>query len=246
MEPLCLLARNPGPMTGEGTNTWLIDGAEPALIDAGVGHPAHLDAIAAALGGRALARLLLTHGHPDHAAGVPAICARWPRVDVIKWPWPEDAAIPAGDATLAAVHTPGHAPDHLCFWNAASGDLFGGDMVIAGTTVMIPAARSGGSLREYLRSLERLSGLSPVRILPGHGAIITDPRAIIGSYQSHRRERDDQIRACLSDGVTTVDGIVARLYVGLPESLRPAARLTVQAHLEKLEEEGASGRFSPL
>ena len=238
-EPICLPAGNPGPMTGAGTNTWLIDGAQPALVDAGVGSAAHLDAIADALGGRPLARLLITHNHPDHALGIPAICARWPEVQTVRWPWPEGEAIPSGDSSVTAIHTPGHAAEHLCFWNADTRDLFGGDMVIAGTTVMIPAARSGGSLREYLRSLDRLAALDPLRILPGHGDIVRDPQAIIAAYKRHRREREDQIRACLNDGVPAadVDAIVSRIYGGLPEGLRPAARLTVQAHLEKIAEE---------
>ena len=245
--PVVLLnARNPGPLTGEGNNTWLIDGPEPALIDAGVGTPEHIEAIAAALSGRPLARLLVTHGHPDHASGTPSLRARWPDLEVCVWDEARGAgtrglrngdAVVAGDRRLAAVHTPGHASDHLCFWDESRRDLFGGDMLIAGTTVMIPARRGGG-LRAYLDSLERLASLRPARILPGHGPIIERPLELIAEYVEHRRQREAQILACLAAGLTTIDAIVSRVYPDLPEAMRPAASLTVQAHLEKLKEEG--------
>src|SRR5262245_20863126 len=122
-DPLLLPANNPGPMTGEGNNTWLIDGDEPTLVDAGVGDPAHLDAIARALGGRPLARVVVTHGHADHISGVPALRARWPTIEAAKWILPgesgwrgldDEARVRAGGGTLIIIHTPGHAPDHLC------------------------------------------------------------------------------------------------------------------------------------
>jgi glyoxylase-like metal-dependent hydrolase (beta-lactamase superfamily II) len=243
---LLLPAANPGPLTGSGNNTWLIDGAEPTLVDAGVGSPEHLQAIGAALAGRPLARVLVTHGHPDHAAGIPALRAAWPGLVVCAWRSAVDAGahglidnelVNAGDRQLRVVHTPGHAADHVCFWDPARRDLFGGDMVIAGTTVMIPG-RQGGGLRAYLDSLRRLAALGPSRILPGHGPIIERPLELIAEYLDHRMQREAQIIACLSAGLTTVDAIVGRIYPGLPDAVRPAARLTVQAHLDKLEEEG--------
>ena len=116
------------PMTGAGNNTWLIDGAEPSLIDAGVGHAAHVDAIAAALGGRDLARVLVTHHHADHSSGIDALRARWPSLDARKWVqagehgWrglSDNERVRAGDRDLIVIHTPGHAPDHVCFWDPA-------------------------------------------------------------------------------------------------------------------------------
>ena len=121
-DPVLLHAENPSPLTGRGNNTWLIDGALPTLIDAGVGAPGHLDAISEVLGDRPLARVLVTHGHADHASGVPALRARWPRLDVFKWPQPgeqggqplsDGQTLRAGDADLIALHTPGHAVDHV-------------------------------------------------------------------------------------------------------------------------------------
>jgi glyoxylase-like metal-dependent hydrolase (beta-lactamase superfamily II) len=110
-------------------------------------------------------------------------------------------------------------------------------MLTRGTTVMIPAGRGGG-LRAYLASLERLSALRPARIFPGHGPVIEDPLALIDEYQHHRRLRDAQVSACLREGLTDPDAIVVRIYPDLIPQLRPAARATVEAHIEKLREDG--------
>jgi len=244
--PELIFAQNPGPLTGSGNNTWLLDGDEPTLIDAGVGKPGHVDAIAARLGDRVLVRVLVTHGHVDHASGVPALRARWPAIDICKWTtqgesgWHalnDTSRIRAGSGELTVIHTPGHAPDHVCLFDEASGDLFSGDMIVRGTTIMIPAGR-GGNLRQYLTSLQTLRALNPKRALAGHGPVIDDPLALIDEYIAHRLMRESQVRACLDAGVTDVDAIVARIYPDLAESLRPAARLTIEAHLEKLREDG--------
>ena len=132
-------AFNPGPITGAGNWTWLVPGRVPTLIDAGTGDTRHLDALERALAGNALAQVLVTHAHGDHASGAPAIAQRMPDVVFRKmlWQerdekWPVDwqpvrdgDVIPAGDTELTAIHTPGHAPDHLCFWHAPSRTLFG-------------------------------------------------------------------------------------------------------------------------
>ena len=253
--PVPLHADNPGPLTGAGNTTWLIDGAEPTLVDAGVGKAAHVDAIAAALGGRALARVLVTHDHADHAAGVPALRARWPAIDARKFlidtdtgsdtaaPWralADGEQVRAGDTMLIVLHTPGHARDHVCFWDPAAAAVFSGDMLIEGTTVMIPASRGGG-LRAYLASLERIAALRPVRAYPGHGGPIEQPIELINVYLEHRRLREAQVLACLRDGIIGVDAMVARIYPGLAEPLIGPARATVEAHLEKLREDGAIG-----
>jgi hydroxyacylglutathione hydrolase len=234
-------------MTGAGNWTWFLDGAVPALVDAGVGNPAHLDVIAQVLAGRPLARVLVTHGHPDHASGVPALRQRWPDVEIYAGapdlsPGPvrrllDGAAVVAGDTPLVALHTPGHAPDHFCFWDPTSRVLFSGDMLVKGSTVMIPAGR-GGDLREYLASLRRLAALVPRRAYPGHGDVIDDPVALIDEYLAHRAMRESQILQCLADGIVDPDAIVARIYPAVADAIRPAARLTVDAHLAKLRDEG--------
>jgi glyoxylase-like metal-dependent hydrolase (beta-lactamase superfamily II) len=250
--PIRIDAANPSPMTGRGNVTWLLDGAAPAIVDAGVGAPAHVEAIARALGGRPLAHVLVTHGHRDHLAGVPALRARWPALAAWKCPSPDrdegpdwhpladGQRVAAGDGLLTVVHTPGHAPDHVCFWHAPTRALFGGDMVLRGTTVMIPAGR-GGSLRAYLASLARLAALAPACIYPGHGDIIDRPEELIAEYQAHRQLRERQVLACLDKGLTTPDEMVPMIYPELPPALLPAARETLLAHLQKIREDAADG-----
>lgn len=242
--PQLLSAGNPGPYTGDGNNTWLLNGAEPTLIDAGTGETTHLEAIAAALGGRPLTRVLVTHDHPDHSSGVPRIRDRWPEVEVRAVASTHAPArsltdgenVRAGDRVLQVICTPGHAPDHVCFWDAAARELYSGDMVLLHTSVLIPAGR-GGSVRAYLASLERMAGLGAQRFYPGHGPVIDDPGTVIRRTVLHRLARESQIIACLDQGVADVDAIVARLYPGLQAGLERAARLTVEAHLEKIRED---------
>ena len=244
---------NPGPYTGDGNNTYLIGGREPVLIDAATGEPRHLEALARTLDRQPapLARVLVTHGHSDHASGAEAIERRWPGTPFAKMSWPErdprypvawswlreGDVVPAGDTQLRAVHTPGHAPDHLCFFEEESRILFCGDLVIKGSTVVIPASH-GGSLCAYLASLRRTVELAPTKLLPAHGPEIDDPARLIAEYLDHRRRREDQIVAALADGCQTREAIVDRVYTGLAAGLRRAASESVLAHLIKLRDEG--------
>jgi glyoxylase-like metal-dependent hydrolase (beta-lactamase superfamily II) len=256
VNPLPIHAFNPGPITGDGNWTWVIDGRVPTLIDAGTGDARHLAGVQHALGSRPLAQVLVTHGHVDHASGAPAIAGRfgeavsfrkmlWPERDA-KWPvtWlplRDGDVVDAGDTTLEAVHTPGHAPDHLCFWHAETGTLFCGDLAAKGTTIWIPA-RLQGDLIDYLASLERVIALKPARLLPAHGPVIDDPQPLLRNYIEHRREREAQIMAALRAGDTTADQVVARVYRGLKESSVPLAVESVTSHLLKLEREGRARR----
>lgn len=243
---------NPGPYTGAGNNTYLLSGREPALIDAATGEPRHLAALDEALGGAPLSRVLVTHGHVDHASGAPGLRGRWPGAAFFKAPWPErdseyrvdwrpladGEVVRAGDGALRVLHTPGHAPDHVCFLDEADGTLFCGDLLIQGGTVVVPGSY-GGRLTQYLASLARVRELRPARVLPAHGPEIVDVVALIDKYVAHRRRRDDEILSALRRGHTTQAAIVRVVYPDLAAELRGAAAESVLAHLQKLEAEGA-------
>jgi glyoxylase-like metal-dependent hydrolase (beta-lactamase superfamily II) len=255
MDAVAIHAGNPGPITGDGNWTWLLKGRVTTLIDAGTGEPAHLDGVAAALHGATLAQVLVTHAHADHASGAPALRARFPGVRFRKLPWPERDSkwpmgwdpiaagelIQAGDGLLTAMHTPGHAPDHLCFWDPSSRSLYCGDLAQSGSTVWIPFELRG-HLGDYLASLERTIALRPARLLPAHGPVIDQPEAVLRRYIEHRVARERQIVQAIRDGATTADAITARVYRGLAAKMLPMARQGVLSHLAKLEEEGRAGR----
>ena len=255
MKPIAIPAFNPGPMTGDGNTTWLIPGHVPTLIDAGTGEPQHLEALDRALAGARLAQVLVTHSHIDHASGAAAIAQRMPHVRFLKMPWPEqDAAwrvrwepltdgstVAAGDSVLTAVHTPGHSPDHLCFWQPESRLLFCGDLAWKGSTVVIPPSH-GGDISAYLASLERVIQLAPVEMLPAHGDVIDQPIALLREYIAHRALRERQVIAALRTGITDPTDMVSRIYPTLARPLVPVARESVLAHLMKLEREGKARR----
>jgi glyoxylase-like metal-dependent hydrolase (beta-lactamase superfamily II) len=255
MEPLAIHARNPGPMTGDGNWTWLLKGRVPTLVDAGTGDPRHLDELSAALDGVPLSQVLVTHAHGDHTSGATAVAARWPGVRFRKMPWPgRDAKWPvlwdpivpgelvsAGDGVLTAVHTPGHAPDHLCFWSADDRLLLCGDLAQRGTTVWIPFDLRG-DLSDYLASLERVIALQPRRLLPAHGPVIDDPEMLLRRYIGHRIAREEQIVASMRAGNLTAEAITADVYAALSAALHPMALQGVRAHLVKLERDGRARR----
>jgi glyoxylase-like metal-dependent hydrolase (beta-lactamase superfamily II) len=234
---LLLHANNASSWTGPtGNNTYLLTGCEPALIDAGVGDAAHLASLESALGGQPLARVLLTHGHPDHAGGLGAIVSRWPSIDVVRFGTP-NPMVNAGDIALRIVPTPGHAPDHLCFLDEDTGDMYCGDLVRLGGSIVIPASK-GGDLRKYLDSLQRVRALAPKRLLPGHGPTVDDPTSLIDEYVQHRAQREAEVMAALRAGAMTPEEIVRRVYRKLAPNLMAAAADSVLAHLVKLHEEG--------
>ena len=242
---------NPGVYTGDGNNTYLISGREPALVDAATGDSRHLEALGRTLGADPLARVLVTHAHQDHATGVVAIARRWPAAEFVKIPWSErdgqhavawrplaeGDVVRAGAGVLRVIHTPGHAPDHACFFSEADGVLFCGDLLVQGGTVVIPASH-GGDVADYLASLARIRELAPARVLPAHGPEIDDVAELIDGYVEHRRRRDDQIMAALGRGPATPRQVVAIVYADLDDALRRAAGESVLAHLRKLEAEG--------
>ena len=244
-----LHAANPGPYTGAGNWTYLIPGDQPLLIDAGVGRAEHLESIAAAAPAGP-SRVLVTHAHPDHASGAPALAARWPSIQFSKMSWPEqDVAtlawaaladgdrITTGEGVLEVVHTPGHAPDHVVLWHEETRTVFGADLMQLGNTVAIPAS-SGGDLAAYLQSLRRVAALKPSRVLPAHGPVIDDPLALIEQYLAHRHHREVQVLSALEARLDSVDAITERIYTGLNPQLGPLARENVLAHLIKLQQDG--------
>jgi glyoxylase-like metal-dependent hydrolase (beta-lactamase superfamily II) len=247
MKPVFLHAANPGPMTGEGNWTYLIGSEHPLLIDAGVGHEAHLDAIAAAAP-NGPGHLLVTHAHSDHITGAPAIHERWPSAKLSKhpwairdpklpWQWLADGAIVQTDAgDLTVLHTPGHSPDHLTLWHAESRTLFVGDMLVLGSTVVIPASH-GGSLADYLKSLDRMLRLDPARAFPAHGPVIEDPAGLIHRYVSHRAQREEQVLSFVTARPSTIADLASLIYPDLTPELIGMARESVLAHLQKLESE---------
>lgn len=249
MNLVAIHAHNPGPMTGAGNWTWLLKGRVTTLIDAGTGEAGHLAAVAAALDGRPLDQVVVTHGHVDHASGVMALQARFAGVRFVKYPWPgRDATWPvdwdtladgeviqAGDTALEIVHTPGHAPDHCCLWHQPSCDLFCADLAMESGSIYIPSKARGGDLRAYLSSLQRVLDLQPKRLLPAHGGIIEDPATLLRGFITHRQDREQQVRAALRDGLTTPDEILDRIYPGIRPPMVPFARDTIVAQLEKIE-----------
>jgi glyoxylase-like metal-dependent hydrolase (beta-lactamase superfamily II) len=244
-------AFNPGPMTGEGNCTWLLPGRIPTLIDAGTGDARHVSAVAEALAGHDLLQVLVTHGHPDHASGAPVLAKRWPGARFRKMPWPERDArvdvaweslvdgehVEAGDSTIVALHTPGHAPDHLCFWHEQTRTVFTGDLVVKGTTVYIPG-NEHGDVAAYVDSLERVLALDPARMYPAHGPVIDEAAPVLRAYIEHRREREAQVLDALRRGDTSAEAITARIYRSLNTQLMPLACESVTAHLRKLQREG--------
>jgi glyoxylase-like metal-dependent hydrolase (beta-lactamase superfamily II) len=247
-----VVANNPGLMTGPGTNTYLVGIDEVAVIDPGPDLAKHVDAIIGASMMERVRWILLTHTHPDHwpAAGKIAqktgakiaAFAPFPKADEVTIDL--DLVLADGDSIegtefrLEALHTPGHAPNHLCFWLEEERALFTGDHVLNGTTTVVNPQR-GGDMIQYLASLERLRKLRRVaRICPGHGDVIEDATATLDEYVAHRKMRERQILKLLKAKPATIPKIVTTLYADTPEGLIEMARRQVQAHLIKLKTEG--------
>jgi glyoxylase-like metal-dependent hydrolase (beta-lactamase superfamily II) len=253
------LGQNPSIFTGPGTNTYLVGtGRVRILLDTGQGVHEYLPVLERAMaevGCEALQEIVLTHGHPDHVGGALQVVERFGPLPVSKLPFEgmdghysleirplaDGSVVETEGATLRALHTPGHAPDHLCFVLEEERALFSGDNVLGVGTTVIPA--HGGDLGDYLRSLERLLEEQPERIYPAHGPAIPDGVAKIREYLAHRAERERQIvEALRALGPSPVPAIVRRVYTDVPEVLHGAAALSVTSHLLKLEREGRAAR----
>ena len=239
-----ILAPNPSPMTLTGTNTYLLGRAEVAVVDPGPDLPEHIDAIVEnlqLLGRPAVS--LVTHHHDDHLPAARHLRERLgmpiaghtdlPSVDR---PLAHDEALRLADATIRALHTPGHTWDHVCYFLEQERAVFAGDLVAGAGSLVVGPGR--GELAASLRSLELLALLEPEMIYPGHGPIVADAQAKLAEYIAHRAERERQVLDALGAGLTSIPAMVDRIYVGIIPGLRDHAARNVQAHLFKLEDEG--------
>jgi glyoxylase-like metal-dependent hydrolase (beta-lactamase superfamily II) len=221
-----ITAPNPGPMTLEGTNTYIV-GRDPAVvIDPGPDDESHIDAVRKAAEARGgIGTVLLTHDDADHLAGVEPLGMEPTR--------PADGDVVAG---LTVIATPGHAAEHLCFVTGRA--CFTGDLILGEGSTIVGPRRYGGSLGDYMRSLERLRELDLDVLYPGHGPEIHDPEAKIEWYIEHRLMRERRLVAALDRGERSRTALLDEVWDDVPEELRPAAQIAMEAHLEKLEEEG--------
>jgi len=242
--PVRVLAPNPGPFTLDGTNTWVVGRSPCVVIDPGPDDAGHLDEVARTAG--RVAAIVLTHRHPDHAPGA-ASFARITGAQVWAFdPAPDErrlddgAEVRGGEATLRAVHTPGHTPDHVAMFDEASGILFTGDAVLGrGTSVIDPPE---GDLVAYLGSLQGMLDLRPRVLCPGHGPVVWDADAKLRAYIDHRADRERQIVEALAAGPATPEELVPGIYTDVPASIHPVAARSVLAHLLALEHTGEAVR----
>ncbi|MDQ6879226.1 MAG: MBL fold metallo-hydrolase [Candidatus Dormibacteraeota bacterium] len=233
-----VVAPNPGPYTGPGTNTWIVDaGPVVVVIDPGPDDDRHLAAIEGKLAGATVGVVLVTHSHPDHLPLAHRLAGSH-HTTVRRYPELGDGdVVRAGTLNLTALHTPGHSADHLCFWIAEDGALFTGDLVLGRGSSMVTFPE--GDVAAYLRSLDRVAELKPRILFPGHWDPVTDAMGKLDEYRSHRLEREAQVLAEVSRKRGTARELTRRVYgpeVG--EELFAAAEMTLRAHLEKLVDEG--------
>lgn len=221
---LRIVAPNPGPMTLEGTNTYLYGEGPCVVIDPGSEDEGHLAAIRAAAEARGgIGLVLLTHSHGDHTAGADRLGA--------------EVVLPAGGETHAGLRvlaTPGHAADHVCFLSE-SGVCFSGDLVLGlGSTIVPPGDNSLAAFMSSLRLLQE----EPIELMaPGHGPWIADPAAKLAEYIEHREMRERRLLAALERGERSRAALLAEVWDDIPVELLPMAAMAMESHLEKLEAE---------
>jgi glyoxylase-like metal-dependent hydrolase (beta-lactamase superfamily II) len=232
-----VVAPNPGPYTGPGTNTWIVEaGPVVAVIDPGPDDDAHLAALNQGLAGATVGVVLVTHSHPDHLPLAERF-ARPHHASVRRYPELGDGdVVHVGTVNLTALHTPGHCADHLCFLLPEDRAVFTGDLILGSGSSMVTYPE--GDVAAYLRSLDRLAALRPRMLFPGHWDPVTDAEAKIVEYRTHRLEREAQILAEVRRSPGTAPQLTRRVYGELGESLMTAAEMTLRAHLRKLVDDG--------
>lgn len=256
-----LVAPNAGPLTFKGTNTYLVGDRRLAVIDPGPDDAAHRTAILAAAAGRSITHIIATHAHRDHVDGVsslraatgaqtygyrrsaiPAGGAGDAEAEYVGHSFTPDVHVDHGDTIegdgwkLTALHTPGHAPDHLCLALDQRGVIFSGDHVMAWNTSVV--APPEGRMSDYLRSLELLLGRDESLMLPGHGGAIEEPRRTVKAYLLHRKWREQAILEAVRRGTNTVRALLPLIYRDLDKAVVGAATLSLRAHIEHLAERG--------
>jgi len=246
-----IVAPNPGPLTGPGTNTYVIGtGSDCIVVDPGPDDPSHIERILDAAQG-CIGAILCSHSHPDHSpgaaplrrlAGAPVFGRAAPGDSHQDPTYAPDAPLEDGQvllvagSTLRVLHTPGHASNHVCFLHEQQGWLLTGDHLMSGSTVVI--LPPDGSMRLYLQSLHRLRELPLAALLPGHGAAMLDPRNEIDRVIAHRSRREDKVVDALRrEGAASLDALLPRVYDDTPAALHGLARYSLLAHLQKLVEE---------
>jgi glyoxylase-like metal-dependent hydrolase (beta-lactamase superfamily II) len=246
-----LLAPNAGLMTGPGTNTYLFGNDEVAVLDPGPPIARHLDAIQRAAPGQ-IKWIVVTHTHPDHSPAASKL-AKLTGAELIGQPPPRgrsqdrtfkpDRIVQEGDVLetsefeLRAVHTPGHASNHVCYLHAATRWLFTGDHIINGSTVVIDPP--DGNMQHYLESLRKLKDLDIAALAPGHGALIDNPEEAITWLIDHRLKRESKVIASMRDHPDlTIKDLTPFVYGEVDSKLYNLAERSLLAHLLKLELEG--------
>ncbi|HSS62623.1 MAG TPA: MBL fold metallo-hydrolase [Candidatus Limnocylindrales bacterium] len=232
-----VVAPNPGPYTGPGTNTWIVDaGPVVVVIDPGPDDDSHLAALNRRLAGRTVGVVLVTHSHPDHlplaerlAAPHHASVRRYPELG-------DDDVVRVGNLNITALHTPGHSADHLAFLLPDDRAVFTGDLILGQGSSMVTYPE--GDVAAYLRSLDRLAALEPRILFPGHWDPVSDAMGKIEEYRRHRLEREAQVLAQVRRGPGTAAELTERVYGRLDEKLMLAAEMTMRAHLRKLVDDG--------
>jgi glyoxylase-like metal-dependent hydrolase (beta-lactamase superfamily II) len=243
-------ANNPGIMTLQGTNQYVVGKDSGLVIDVALSDDSNMDGIieqAEAMGVKKIEKILLTHIHSDHCAGALALRKRCgAKLGIHRsrkgylggedFQYDDNDRISFGDGELHVLHTPGHESGHCCFYESSDRVLFSGDNILGyGTAVIHPP---DGNMTDYMKTLERLLGFDISLILPGHGPLIGKPEAKIREYIKHRIEREQQILAALRSGRNTTGDITEMIYVDVSSALKRVAEFSVLAHLEKLMLEG--------